>query len=84
MTKLKLTKKNIEKTIQNFPSLEQVIPSLNCTKTQSPKLNPTSLNTSQEEVINSFDDIQHLKTPQPIITKDEDPQTPILSKDPEN
>ena len=32
MTKLKLTKKNIEKTIQNFPTLKQVIPTPDCIK----------------------------------------------------
>ena len=84
MTKLKLTKKNIEKTIQNFPSPEQNFPSPNCTKAQNPKLNSKSLNTSQEDVINSLDDIQHPKTSQPIKTKDEEPQTPMLSKDPDN
>ena len=84
MTKLKLTKKNIEKTIQNFPSLEQIIPSPDCTKAQNPKLNSSSLKTSQEDVINSFDDIQHSKTSQPIETKDEDPQTPMLFKDPDS
>ena len=84
MTKLKLTKRNIEKTIQNFPTLEQVIPTPDCIKTQNSKLNPTSPNISQEEVINSFDNIQYPKASQPIITKDEDPQTPILSKDSEN
>ena len=84
MIKLKMTKKNIEKTIQNFPTLEQVIPTPDCIKTQNSKLNPTSLNISQEEVINSFNDIQYPTTSQPIIAKDEDPQTPILSKDSEN
>ena len=84
MTKLKLTKKNIEKTIQNFPTLEQVIPTPDCIKTKNSKLNPTPLNISQEEVINSFDDIQYFTTSQLIITKDKDPQTPILSKDSKN
>ena len=84
MTKLKLAKKNIEKTIQNFSSLEQVISSPDCTKAQNSKLNFKSLNTSQEDVINSFDDIQHPKMSQPIKTKDKKPQIPILSKDSDN
>ena len=84
MTKLKLTKKIIGKTIQNFPTLEQVIPTSDCIKTQNSKLNQTFPNISQEEVINSFEDMQYPKASQPIIAKDEDPQIPILSKDSEN
>ena len=51
MTILKLTKKNIEKTKQNFPTLEQDITTPDCIKTQNSKLNSTSLNISQKKVI---------------------------------
>ena len=43
MTKLKLSKKNIEKTIQNFPTLQQNPTSLHSEKSQNPESNSTSL-----------------------------------------
>ena len=76
---MKLNQKNIEKTLENF----HAIPTEG-EKTQNSKLNVTSLNISQEEIIKSFDNVEYARIPTQIKTKVNDPQTPCPSNERKN
>ena len=74
---MKLTKHNLKKTTQNFPSLNQNPTSPPNEKNNNPNSNTTSLTTSQEEILKSFDNIQYAKIPQPTTSKENNPQIPL-------
>ena len=83
MTNLKLSKKNIEKTIENFPTLQQNTTYLHSEKSLNPESNLISLNTSQESHNKSLDNVQTAKMPPESKIKENNPESPTTSKEEE-
>ena len=50
-------------------------------KKNNSSINASSLNISQEDAIQSFDNIQFAKMPQPSTSKENSPQTPLSPND---
>ena len=63
LPKLKISKKAIEKSNENFPLLDPIEPSQNDIKHSPEKPSAASINISKQEVIKSFDIFQFKETP---------------------
>ena len=81
MTKLKLSKKNIEKTIENFPTLQQNTTSPHSEKPLHPESSSTSPNTYQEKHDKPLDNVQTAKVPLDCKIKENNPELPTTSKE---
>ena len=77
LTKLKLTQKNLQKSTQNFPSLNQDSNNTQSEQIENTDLNSTIPNNNQEEIIKSFEDTQTKQPPQ--ATKKEEENSQITS-----
>ena len=81
MTKLKLSKKNIEKTIENFPTLQQKTTFPHSEKPLHPESSSTSPNKYQERHDKPLDNVQTV--PLDCKIKENNPELPTTSKEDE-